>query len=728
MRKRLLSAAVALLMLVTVILPVHSSNENSPEEAGTQTLPVAEGVDPVCENGSYALLLDTEEGVFSLYDKEREAIWHSSPEGRFDEDVAKGLFKMSLFSMISMWVIDTEQGNSESLVNSYTESVLANGTEYLLEENGILIRMAFPDSKITIPMKFTLTEHGFSVSINPADIVEDGSKRIKSISLLPYFGAGSSTDTGYLLIPDGSGVLAYFNNGKGAAAMYEEPIYGGDQSRVSSSNVKLTQKTYLPVFGIQKGENGFLAIVTEGAANGFIHAEVSGNRTSYNTACAVFELRNSRTTRIGENEVTDFEQDIKPIQSIAVDYRFCSDGYSGMAAVYKSYLREFRKLPDTASKELYIEFIGTQTEKSSFLGIPYDKTLPLTRFEEAQLMLEQIESLGVSELAFVYTGWSKTEASGKLSKSPSVISSLGGQKGLRQFTGYADEKGISYALGVNLLSYRKGGWFSSLTEDARNISGVSIMRYDYSISTYMQDLKSKPLHYLSYYKIPQKLEQFRKGFQKDEETKHLLLDDISSLVYADYSKKGAVTACHIERAARDGIASLEEGGFTLVSRAANGYALPYLSDIVGAPVSDSLFDLADEAVPFYQLAVSGMIGYSVPAINLSGDPLKLLLKALESGSGLSYIFAADAQKASEVNPVYYSVDLDDWIETLQAQAAIIRERNIRTENTSLKSHQKLADGVYKATYENGAAVIVNYSDADYNSPEGTVNKKGYLFV
>ena len=43
---------------------------------------------------------------------------------------------------------------------------------------------------------------------------------------------------------------------------------------------------------------------------------------------------------------------------------------------------------------------------------------------------------------------------------------------------------------------------------------------------------------------------------------------------------------------------------------------------------------------------------------------------------------------------------------------------------SIVDHRGLQEGVYRTTYENGLAVVVNYTDEDY-SHDGTVAAKGY---
>ena len=51
-----------------------------------------------------------------------------------------------------------------------------------------------------------------------------------------------------------------------------------------------------------------------------------------------------------------------------------------------------------------------------------------------------------------------------------------------------------------------------------------------------------------------------------------------------------------------------------------------------------------------------------------------------------------------------------------------------TYGQKITNHQRLAEGVYKTTFQNGYATYVNYTDNDYQSNGITVNAQDYLTV
>ncbi len=128
-------------------------------------------------------------------------------------------------------------------------------------------------------MEYTLTEDAFQASVLTSRIQEEkDSYRMYSVTLLPYFGAGSSEDEGYMFVPDGSGALIRFNNGQQRMGEYSQgPLRPGRRHRAESTG-PVTQNALLPVFGVKRGENGFAAIITEGEARARLNARFRRDR------------------------------------------------------------------------------------------------------------------------------------------------------------------------------------------------------------------------------------------------------------------------------------------------------------------------------------------------------------------------------------------------------------------------------------------------------------------
>ena len=59
-------------------------------------------------------------------------------------------------------------------------------------------------------------------------IEENGGGSLYRIRLLGYFAAAGADENGYLVVPNGSGSLIYFNNGKSNVENYSQYIYDID--------------------------------------------------------------------------------------------------------------------------------------------------------------------------------------------------------------------------------------------------------------------------------------------------------------------------------------------------------------------------------------------------------------------------------------------------------------------------------------------------------------------
>ncbi|MBQ8751798.1 MAG: hypothetical protein IJZ13_01700, partial [Clostridia bacterium] len=657
---------------------------------------------------------------------------YSTPTDVRQENLAKGVFKMSLYSLLTLTVIDSSvYGATPTTLTAYTECVLSDGgvsSTYL--DNGFTVRLQFVDYGITVPLTVTVEKGALCVAVDTAGIEETTATWVRTLSLLPYFGAGNSQAEGYMLVPDGSGALIRFNNGKTAAAFYEAELYGADLSKAGVTNKLTTQQSYLPVFGLQNGDKGFLAVVDGAAANAAVHAEVAGKRTTYNAVSTVFTLRDANTVTIGDNQITDYEDDVKDVGTLSVRYYFYGDGggYSRMASLYREYLREEQELGTGApGGAAYVQVLCSYPETRSFLGFSYLRQAPLTTYGEAAELLQDLQAAGVEELAAVLKNWDKGSVQETLTQKVQPASVLGGGRGLSRLTAYGEEAGIPLYLTTRTMAYRKGGLFTNFREAARNIDNVSIRRYPYSLSTFRQDTEARPQYLLAPSRLEDKVETLARRFAKESLTR-IGVDDLATMAYADYTRTTGTTKSGSVACAVRALATLQAAGMTMVSEGANAYALPYLTAVLGTPASHSGYDIEDEAVPFSQLVLNGVMEYTTPALNLSSSEPDLFLWALESGSQLLYVLAREGETLEGAYSRYYSIDSWDWTRTAAQRYATYREIWNKTDGMAIASHEALVPGVALVTYENGSRLLVNRSAGVAETAYGTVDAGSFVFT
>ena len=128
--------------------------------------------------------------------------------------------------------------------------------------------------------------------------------------------------------------------------------------------------------------------------------------------------------------------------------------------------------------------------------------------------------------------------------------------------------------------------------------------------------------------------------------------------------------------------------------------------------------------------MSGYRSYSTEPVNLSGNPEKALLKAAETGSALNFSFTAQNSEKTEGTYLFelYNSDYNDWLPITADQYKRLSEIFKATGGTALVGHNRLADGVYCSVFENGARVITNYTNSNYDMQGIQIAKMNYKLI
>jgi len=724
-------------MILLLAALAASSLGMSPPQTAASAGESGSGIMRAAENDRLALDFDPQTAEVTVTDLSSGAVWRSNSADRDTDEIAKGMKKQDLHAQLLIDYVDPL--NKPFQMNNYTGSIRKEAFAWKLVGDGVEVVFDFPEAGFTIPVVYSLKGDAFSASIDTGRIQQRDKFKIVKITLLPFFGAGSVRDEGYLFVPDGSGALIHFNNGKSIYRGYNERVYGGDAAIGSAEETRTAETIRLPVFGMKRNEDAMLAVIHEGAYQAGITADVSRKFNQYNTVSSYLTLIEFETTLVMEGSLNE-----KPVVRASefaagsgayeVKYYFLSGdraGYAGMAERYRQYLSEELGVRPAASGTgehipLQLTFLGAVKKKDTFLGIPYRTVEVLTSFEDVKQAAGRLKAAGIDNLRIRYEGWT---AGGLTSEVPTSLSperKLGGAKAFRSLLSDLKERGIAFYPVVDPVHlYRSGNGFNKFFDTAKGISRAPVLKYDYLISNGTRNRQVKPWYLLKPESVREAVERIgasavKKGLER------LAFQSIGSTVYSDF-RRGTLSKNETGRIWEHSLASASGTLTGLSFDRANAYTFPAAETVTDVPLASSGFDVTDEAVPYYSIAISGLLPAFAEPLNLMGDGRAYLLKLIETGTYPSYRFIArdpGLMFGTEYDDLY-SGDFDRWFDTVLAQYKELNESLNDVAGQPISNHEKVREGVYRTTFASGRSVVVNYSEETVTVGVDRIEPDGY---
>ncbi len=619
----------------------------------------------------------------------------------------------------------------------------AGYTEEDLQED--MAELNFTQEKAAARIFYALIEYKLDgdnlvVHVPVEDIRYPAEYPINMVSVLSFFGAGGPDEKGSLLVPDGSGALIHFNNGKAKYPAYQQYVYGPDMTMETTEEAAREQPVRLPVFGVIREGSAMLGIIEQGASAATINADVAGKLNSYNYVYPAFYVINKGEVTLQANSqertLPKFQE--RPMKSdYTIRYAFLSGedaGYSGMARYYQSYLERHDGLPKPieaaadADLPFYLQLDGSITKQKHFVGIPYRAIEPLTTFEQAKDIVARMQERGIAKIKLKYAGWFNGGLDHKVPNSVKVDGAVGGRRGLNDFVSFAREEGIELYPDTAIVTALSGGGFDEKDDASRTLRGVPAALYPLDLALNRRDRS----HPASYVVTPRLVDRYTDRLLRaldSYDTGGISLQDLADKLNSDFRKNKQIDRTESEAISIGALSKIGEADLKVMADGGNAYALPYVSDIVRAPLSSSDFKLEDEAIPFYQMVIRGYVGYTGAPYNLSAytNEKQYVLRLLEYGAGVHFewIHAPNHKVKDTAFSHLYAVNYEQWID----QAAdIYHEVNGVLKNAGqekIVQHEKLGEGVFKTVYGNGMYVIVNYNSTPVTVDGITVEAESY---
>lgn len=717
--------------LTAAVIFLSALMNTSAENSKALTDPNGSASGAAQASASCGLSLNQETGEFSVLCDNGFA-WQSSPVfGGFDES-ASGAERTNQRSLLLISYLNAEGNVFET--SSFTGSFNKGGMTVRKTQSGAVITFDFPDLGISVPLEIQCADTYFEAGIQTDEIKETGDNRLLTVTVLPYFGAGSVLEDGYLLIPDGSGAIISLGRSNAYNKIYEKPVYGENSVLYKNTDSTVEEQIYMPVFGVKRGGNAMLGIITEGDSLAAITARAS---TGYSTAAAKFTYRQVDTSHLMEGSSKEKVVSIVPKTATASDfsvrYLFLQGekaDYVGMAECFRSYLTEKYRLENKSSRgiSLDLSFAATAETDQSFLGIPYTGLTAFTTLSDVENVFETLKKEAVETFNLSLSGAFPGGIYGKIPDKLKLDSKVGSIGLYERLNGEIESSGGKLFLLTNFQRvYHTGNGISKTYGTARDVSGAISRQYEYYPESFGKN--EERVWYLSNAGALEKItESFVKSAKKYKV--NLGLADMASELYGDYRLNAVHDRADLFEAQNAAFERLCETVGGIYFQNANIYALAWAYMISDIPVRSSQYDLFTADVPFYQAVIHGIADYSVSPLNLDGDSDKAFLKALEYGSAMRYDLIcrnSDQIYKSSANGLFSS-RTDVWLEKAIKTEKEISDFYRGNAGCTITAHTQTAQGVYRTDYSNGSASIVNYNDTAVEADGFTVAAESYLLL
>ena len=619
-----------------------------------------------------------------------------------------------------IYVFDIDAGNNEmirqeTVIKTYCPEYTFEELEYDHELVGYVATNKAP-AVFKFALEYTLDENGVDARLGANGIRFDETMyKLEDMKILPFVGAGSSSNKGYLFIPDGSGAIIRFEDVLSKQVTITGKLYGQDYAfhTITGSTQQIMR---LPVYGIVEtgtrtvhgdGDDftsvdvnrGFLAIIEEGDSLSTIYAETGGTLHKYNTVYSAFNPRPSDqynladSISIGSNATWTVVSDRKYTGSYRIKYIMLEDellsqeaaksakgeytsydaDYVGMAKAYREYLYKTGQLTQLTDKDvsenipLYIESFGTIDTTKKVLSFPITVETPLTTFDDLMKMYSDLEAEGIDNVNFKLTGFTN---GGMISTVPSKVdfqSKVGGNSGFKEFLKYAEEKGIGVYPEFDFVYLKDTGAFDgfSYKRDAvRTIDNRYTQKQKYDSVYQTLTLTGNVVISVSAFS------EFYEGFNKDMQkfgAKSVSVSTLTSDLNSDFDEDNPYNREDARYETLRLLEDLNKDYGSVMGDAGNAYTFKYVDQLLNVSIDSSRYTSSSQSIPFTGMVLHGAIEFAGTPLNTTGNISYEILRMIENGANpyflLSYQNTAKL-KDNKLYSDYFSVQYGIWKEDL----------------------------------------------------------------
>ncbi|MCR5215116.1 MAG: hypothetical protein K6E10_11935 [Eubacterium sp.] len=611
----------------------------------------------------------------------------------------------------------------------FTEAGFTN-EDYMREMTNAGLEDEMPIS-FDVPLDITINEDYLEASVYMKGVQENGGGAIHRIQMLNFFGAASNDEEGYLLVPNGSGSIIYFNNGKAKVTSgndYSENIYGIDPMLADYTVRENTENAKLALFGIFRQDSGILATIEDGASLANVTANVSGEVNEYNNVYTTFTVRGD--DKLSMFGTTGSEADLPVVEPdyydspLTVRYTFLTDenkGYAGAANYYRDRLfaeGKLEKNQESGDIKMYYDVLAGVERRKFFLGTQYRGLYAMTSFEDAEQISNDLKDLGVTNQVMNVQGWSQGGYYHDVLSKVKVPLKLGGKSGLEDLSSTVETNGGSfYADCAFQKTSLVSGRYSENNETSRYYGTGYIAQFGLVNPTSLRQTSGLGYEENEFYLVsPKFLVKYTGKFADKIDSYNIggiSLRDLGDELHSDKRRTNVINREQALDVVESQLTLMEESGKNIMLSSANDYAFAYADDIINAPLTDNDYYIIDESIPFYQMLIHGSIDYSGKVINLGNttDVDSIVMGLVENGASPHFLFTKENSnelKDTGLNRLY-ATTFDNWKDMAVEIYGKTNDVLSQVNGELIVDHEIISKGVTVTTYSNGIKIYINKS-------------------
>ena len=692
-------------------------------------------------NDKFELYLDEKNERLAYKIKETGDIWWSSPVNVeldttiLDPDKGRDMAsaqRKQVASTSGFKLGDVGETNRGETSVTYTNKCTVSWdvqSDRVVETVKYRIRNSKNKYDILYKINYVLEDDCLYAYVDKGDIEQVNTSSLDGhiltkLEIMPYFAAADSTQEGYMIVPDGTGAVINYNNGKSNYQDYAQQIYGRDYTTVPLNAPRVTQQAYMPVMATVTGNKGVVMVATDGDANVYAHAQVCGQeKQAYNNCYFEFEVKSTdsffmsgdSSTRLTVFEKGDIKTDRFGVRYFPVNSS--SDvNYADCAEVYRNYLIKEKGLEAKATpnnNDLYLDLYGGVMKDTSILGIPFNLKTEITGFDQAKEILNQFRDDGVASMTVNYNDWTNDSIKKKISTEADPSGTLGGSSDWEDLLKLDDN--ITVVPSMNNFTMSSSSWgYMTLTSTAIRVSNAYSRQSSYSPAFGVAEKGVSPA-LLTPNKYSTVFSEMLESYA-DEKLDSVGFGYYSTRLVSDFSKSDFSSRSNTMKILTEGYQKAKDQLGTVYASGANAFLLPYVNNVSNIPVYSSSFNVTDYDIPFYQMVIHGYLDYASTPVNKSSNTDEVFLLSLASGSQIHYDLTyvdADTLQDTDYDELYYT-HYSGWMDMAAKQYKAAQEILAGVSDYTITKYERSDDGKkFTTTYsKDGQPDVVVKVDTD----------------